>query len=74
MTAGRVSAALQYVIGLVVDDAFVAALALVWVAIGLIVVPRIVLDPAARGLILFAGLALVLVAGSVRRAARHRRR
>lgn len=70
MTVGRGLATLRYLLGLVVDDALVAVLALAWIAISLLIVPRIVVDPAARGLLLFSGLAVVLVAGSVRRAAR----
>ena len=54
-------------IGLFVDDGSFAVAILGWLAVGWLVLPRLPLPPAVAPVILFAGLAAILVESAVRR-------
>ncbi len=56
--------------GLFVDDGSFAVAILAWVAVVWLVLPRLGMSAAAGGIILFAGLALILVESVLRRARR----
>ena len=56
-------------IGLFVDDGWFAALVLGWVVLCAVTLPRWMPGPAG-GVVLFAGLAVILVGGAWRRARR----
>ena len=56
------------VFGLFVDDGSFAVALLVWVALTALLLPHIDVSPWAKGPILFAGLAAILVESAVRRA------
>ena len=55
-------------IGLFVDDGSLAAAVLAWLAMAWLLLPRLPLPPALLPVILFAGLAAILVESAVRRA------
>lgn len=57
--------------GLFVDDGSFAVAILLWLGLNWQIVPRLGLAPETRGLLLFAGLALILVESALRRARRH---
>jgi hypothetical protein len=56
--------------GLFVDDGSFAVAILLWLGINWQIVPRLGLALEARGILLFVGLALILVESAVRRARR----
>ena len=56
--------------GLFVDDWRFAAVILAWLVAARLVLPRLALPPALPPLILFAGLAAILLEGATRRARR----
>jgi hypothetical protein len=56
------------VFGLFVDDGSFAVAILVWLALDLVLLPRLDLPPAAKCVILFAGLAAILLESAIRRA------
>ena len=64
--------ALRELVALFVDDGSLAVLALLWLAAMWLIAPRLALPPGLRGLLLFLGLAAILVA-SARAGARRRR-
>jgi hypothetical protein len=68
-----VAAAGRELIGLFIDDGSLALVALAWLALCAVVLPRLGLTPTTQALLLFAGLALGLVENA-RRAARQKRR
>lgn len=55
-------------IGLFVDDGLFAAAVLIWVAVVGLVSPAIGLAPTSRGVLLFVGLAAILIESVARRA------
>lgn len=59
-------------IGLFVDDGSLAIAVLAWLALAWLLLPRLPLPPALPPIILFAGLALILVESSLRAARRNR--
>jgi hypothetical protein len=63
---------LRELLALFVDDGSLAILALLWLAAIWLIGPRLVVEPGLRGLLLFLGLAAILV-GSARAGARRRR-
>ena len=58
------------VFGLFVDDGSYAVAILAWLAVAGLALPRLDLPPDAKGPVLFAGLAAILVGSAVRRARR----
>ncbi len=58
------------IVGLFVDDGRLAVAILVWLAVTSLLFPHLSLPPAWTGLILFAGLAVILVESAVRRSRR----
>ena len=66
-----VSAVLREVFGLFVDDGSFAGAILVWLLLVGLGLPRLEVATGWQGLILFAGLALILVVSAGRRARRH---
>ncbi|HEY2131389.1 MAG TPA: hypothetical protein VGH36_00190 [Acetobacteraceae bacterium] len=58
------------IFGLFVDDGSFALAILVWLALVWLVLPRLALPAAWGGIILFAGLALILLESAMRRARR----
>lgn len=54
-------------IGLFVDDGSFAVVILLWLAACWLVLPRLPLSPAVPPMILFAGMALILVESALRR-------
>lgn len=56
--------------GLFVDDGSFAVAILLWVAAVWLVLPLVALSPGARGPVLFAGLAVILVESAWRRSGR----
>ena len=61
---------LRELFGLFVDDASFAASILVWLGVAWLVLPRLAVASGWNGVILFAGLALILLESAVRRARR----
>ncbi len=59
-------------IGLFVDDGSLAVAVLAWLAVAWLLLPRLPLPPALPPVILFAGLALILVESALRGARRDR--
>ena len=59
-------------IGLFVDDGSLAVAVLAWLAVVWLLLPRLPLPPALPPIILFAGLALILVESALRGARRNR--
>ncbi len=59
-------------IGLFVDDGSLAVAVLAWLAAAWLLLPRLPLPPALPPVILFAGLALILVESALRGARRDR--
>ncbi len=59
-------------IGLFVDDGSLAVAVLAWLAVAWLLLPRLPLPPALPPVILFAGLALILVESALRGASRDR--
>ncbi len=59
-------------IGLFVDDGSLAVAVLAWLAAAWLLLPRLPLSPALPPVILFAGLALILVESALRGARRDR--
>jgi len=59
-------------IGLFVDDGSLAVAVLAWLAAAWLLLPRLPLPPALLPVILFAGLALILVESALRGARRDR--
>jgi hypothetical protein len=57
-------------IGLFVDDGSLAVAVLIWLATAWLLLPRLPLPPALPPIILFAGLALILVESAARGARR----
>ncbi len=55
-------------IGLFVDDGSLAVAVLAWLAAAWLLLPRLPLPPALPPVVLFAGLALILVESTLRRA------
>ncbi len=56
------------VFGLFVDDGSFAVAILVWLGVAWVLLPRIDVPAAAKGPILFAGLAAILIESAARRA------
>ena len=61
------------IFGLFVDDGSFAIMILTWVLLVTLVFPRMGWIPQWRGLVLFCGLALILVGSAVRYARRNKR-
>ena len=61
---------LAEIVGLFVDDGRFALAILVWLAAVWLILPHLAVAAAWRGLILFLGLAAILLDGAVRRAGR----
>ena len=59
---------LRELYALFVDDGSFAAAILAWIAAAWLLLPRLALSPALSGLILFAGLAAILLESALRRA------
>jgi hypothetical protein len=59
------------VVGLFVDDGSFAIAILVWLALVVVVLPRVAADAHWAGLALFAGLALILIESVLRFARQH---
>ncbi len=55
----------QEIFGLFVDDGSFAVAILIWICVGKLILSRIVLNSAWSGLILFAGLALILLSSTL---------
>ncbi len=55
-------------IGLFVDDGSLAAAALIWLGAAWLLLPRLPLPPAVPPILLFAGLAAILLESALRRA------
>ena len=55
-------------VGLFIDDGAFAGAIMVWIVLAAAILPRIGLVPALQGVVLFAGLAFILVGGAWRRA------
>ncbi len=62
------------IVGLFVDDLSFAAAILIWLAVVYLVLPRIGLLPAWTGIVLFLGLAAILIESTLRYARRKNRR
>ncbi len=58
------------VLGLFVDDRIFAGAILAWIILAAVVLPRLTMPDAAKGLMLFAGLAAILLTSAVHRARR----
>lgn len=58
-------------IGLFVDDGSLAAAVLAWLAAAWLLLPRLPLPPALPPVLLFTGLALILIESALRRARQH---
>ena len=54
--------------GLFVDDGVFAGAIVVWVVVAAAALPRLGIASALQGLVLFLGLALILIGGALRRA------
>jgi hypothetical protein len=63
---------LRELVALFVDDGSLAVLAVLWLAAVWLILPLLVPEPGLRGLLLFLGLAAILI-GSARAGARRRR-
>ena len=61
---------LREIFGLFVDDGAFAVTILVWLAVVALVPPRLGLDPSWTAVLLFAGLAVILIESATRRARR----
>ena len=57
--------------GLLVDDGRLALLIVIWLLLAWLALPRLGAGAAVSGLILFAGLAAILLESVMRRAAKH---
>lgn len=60
----------EEIFGLFVDDGHFAIAILAWVVLAVVLLPRIPVPAAAKGAILFAGLAAILLESVTRRARR----
>jgi hypothetical protein len=69
---GWISASLQELVALFVDDGSLAATALIWLAVCGLVLPPLGIAGAWLGLALFAGLAIILAENALRTARRKR--
>lgn len=66
----RLTAILRQAFGLLVDDGWLAAATVAWLLFAWAVLPQFTRDTEWGGPILFAGLAVILVESTVRRAGR----